>query len=140
MPAIDKLISTLNPQSAQASFVVRADTDMTEINATIKAMTEVYPSVGITLDNNIISVELDLLFNAISKGLISKGRDFCDYKWVKEQLIFTFIGAIRKESVNVINGDKLTFTVLPEICELSDDARCDLFDRCQTWARLKKLI
>jgi hypothetical protein len=74
------------------------------------------------------------IYADISKYLISKGRDYCTPKWVKEALKNQFLGWEQKEFVDLRTGEVTVREVLRSTADLDTGEAVHYTDQILAWA------
>lgn len=133
------LFSKLNPSAIDVSFIVRKDTDLKMITDSIKSVVDIYSVAGVSISNQVLPVELELLFNAISINLVNAGRSQCTPNWVQNAALATFLPLSAQSDINLLTGKPVTYRRPPFISELSDMEMERLTGDVKNWAVNKKM-
>ena len=108
------------------------------LNAAVGEILDAGGVAKIKLTNGGRSLDQNALFhvwcNELSKHLISGGRDYCAFPWVKLALKATFLGSEVIESTNVLTGEKTATDEIRHSSDLSKGEMCDFLTQIQGWA------
>ena len=134
------LFKKLNPANVDASFIINADTDLTEVCQSIKMVAETYGIAGVSISNDIVKAELDLTIFKISQNLIARGKTQCTTDWVWESAIGTFLGTESTHVINIVTGQPVKVNGLRKISGLTSGELDRFIGQVKMWGQSKNLL